>query len=391
MVDYNPLSPEVMADPYPYYKRLRDESPVHYIEAFDCWFLSRFEDIWQTLQKVKALSTTRGVTLDSLGVPGRPELGEAAMLAMLDPPEHTRLRSAVRHLFTPAFVGQLEASTRELADDCVVRIANAGGGDILGDLALRISVRVACKIIGIPLGDADALASQVVTFFQREPGVQGLTPEGLNAIGELSAYLVDLAASRAREGAPRDDALSVFARPEFGFEDAQVASHALMLLIGGTETLPKVFAAGVHRLWQHPEQRAELVARPDLIPTAFQEILRYDMPTQMLGRYLVEEVEVGGKTLKPGAGLLFLWPSANRDEREFPDPDRFDIHRDASRILSFGHGQHMCLGAHVARMEGRVMLETLLTHVPEYEVLEDQARFMPSEFLRGFESLPVRC
>jgi cytochrome P450 len=146
----------------------------------------------------------------------------------------------------------------------------------------------------------------------------------------------------------------------------------------------------VNRLAENPDQRAQVVADPDLAPHAINEALRYDMPTQMLGRRVRKEIEIQGKTLQPGQGLLFMWASANRDEREFPDPDRFDIHRRARRILTFGSGEHMCLGAHMARMEGKVMLEELLRVIPEYEVDVEHATMIRSEVFRGFLSLPIR-
>ena len=162
------------------------------------------------------------------------------------------------------------------------------------------------------------------------------------------------------------------------------------MLVGGTETLPKAFSACVYRLFQNPDQRAEIVKDPSLVAGAFREALRYDMPTQALGRSVKVPKEVHGQKLGLGQGLLFLWASANRDEREFANPDRFDIHRRAPRILTFGSGAHMCLGAHFAQMEGRVMLEELLAVAPEYEVLEDQAVRIRSEVFRGFSSLPIR-
>jgi cytochrome P450 len=171
--------------------------------------------------------------------------------------------------------------------------------------------------------------------------------------------------------------------------DMEVASHLNMLVIGGTETLPKVFSKAVYRLFQHPDQRDRCIADPSLLPDAFQETLRYDMPTQMLGRSVLRDFELHGETVREGQGLMFLWASANRDEREFSDPDRFDIERRAPRILSFGHGTHTCLGAHVARMEGRVLLEELLARIPDYTVDEERIEHLSSEFFRGFLSLPI--
>ena len=171
--------------------------------------------------------------------------------------------------------------------------------------------------------------------------------------------------------------------------DLSILTNVSLMLIGGTETLPKAFSACVRRLWEHPDQRAEVAADPSLAPHAITEALRYDMPTQMLGRRVREPIEIHGKTLSPGQGLLFMWASANRDEREFPDPDRFDVHRRAPRILTFGSGEHMCLGANMARMEGKVMLQEFLARVPEYEVDLAKATRIRSEVFHGFLSLPV--
>ena len=195
------------------------------------------------------------------------------------------------------------------------------------------------------------------------------------------------------KGAPPGSVLAKLQSAPLGDEpvdDMGVAVHLNMLVIGGTETFPKVFSAALHRLWQNPEQRAACVCDPERIPEAFHETLRYDMPTQMLGRTVARDIEIHGQTLRAGSGLMFLWGSANRDEREFPDPDTFDISRRAPRILSFGHGQHMCLGAHVARLEGRILLEELLRAFPEYEVEETKAVRLRSEFFRGFARLPIR-
>lgn len=161
-------------------------------------------------------------------------------------------------------------------------------------------------------------------------------------------------------------------------------------MVGGTETLPKVFAGGVYQLWRHADQRAQLVADPSLVPDAFWEILRFEMPTLMLGACAEQDTEIGGGTsIREGQKIMHLWVSANRDEREFEDPDHFNIHRRAPRILTFNNARHRCLGAHVAQMEGRVLLEELLARAPEYEVDEENGVRIRSEFFRGFDRLPI--
>ena len=173
------------------------------------------------------------------------------------------------------------------------------------------------------------------------------------------------------------------------FADEEAASHLSMFIIGGSETFPKTFASAVHRLWQHPEQRAELVKDPGLIPDAYMEALRYDMPTQFLMRTMKNDLTLHGVTMRKGRPVMFLYPSANRDAREFQDPDRFDIKRRPPRILSFGHGIHACIGRHFAQMEGKLCFEKLLSHAPRYEVQEHKLKRIRTEFVQGWESMPV--
>jgi cytochrome P450 len=162
-----------------------------------------------------------------------------------------------------------------------------------------------------------------------------------------------------------------------------------MFLIGGAETFPKTFASAVHRFWQHPDQRAALAADPSLIPDAYREVLRYDMPTQYLMRKLVQPVALHDKRMQPGSNVAFLYPSANRDRREFTNPDVFDVRRKSPRILSFGHGVHLCIGQHFARMEAKLCIEKLLSFAPSYEVRTERLKRLRTEFVQGWATMPV--
>lgn len=388
MVAYDPFAPEVLEDPHPIYKRLRREDPVHYIERFDAFALARFADIWNASSN-PALSTAKGTTPSQLLTRVQPV---TPMLNLMDPPEHTALRSAVKPYFAPRRVRELEPTIRSLIGEYLDKVRETGRCDAMNDLAQQVSVRVACTAIGIPLSDSDHLNALVWRFFAREPGVEGMTEDGLRAAEELSAYFLDLVARRRRAGSECDDVVDLFCRFELGgrrFTPEEVASHLSMLIIGGSETFPKTYANALYRLWEHPEQRAECVRDPALIPHAYEEALRYDMPTQFLGRTAVAELEIGGRRIRPGQVVLFLYPSANRDELEFEDPDRFDIHRRPARILSFGAGTHACLGLHIARMEGRVSLEETLQRMPEYEVLPEESERLRTEFVQGFARLAL--
>jgi cytochrome P450 len=205
-------------------------------------------------------------------------------------------------------------------------------------------------------------------------------------------YLERLLTQRQQSGVHQDDAVAVLLGEADSWGDRTLrlaAEHLTLFLVGATETFPKTFATGLLRLWQHPDQRRELVENPGLIPKAFNEIFRYDMPTQWLGRTVIRDHEIRGKKMRKGQPVIFLYPSGNRDEREYERPDVFDIHRNAPRHLTFGQGVHRCLGAFMAGMEGKVLLEEVLARFPDYEVLLDEAVKPPTEFVQGYSHFPI--
>jgi cytochrome P450 len=385
---YDPFSEALWEDPFPVYRRLRDESPAHYLEEFDCWFVSRFEDVWRLEQDQRNLSSKAGTTSTHLLTKQTPT---SPNLSCLDPPAHNPVRAYFNPFFKPGAVASLEPRVRELARRAVADARERGHVDAV-DLGGWLSVRVVCALLGLPESDADQILAWVNGYFAREAGRRGSTERGVEAAKELAMYLFRLSKELRSRGAPEGSVLAKLQREPLSGEpvdDMGVAVHLNMLVIGGTETFPKVFSALLHRLWRHPEQRALCVADPSRIPDAVHETLRIDMPTQMLGRTIARDFTLHGQSLRAGSGLMFLWGSANRDEREFQDPDRFDVDRRAPRILSFGHGQHMCLGAHVARLEGRVLCEEVLRAFPDYEVDEAGIERLRSEFFRGFAKLPL--
>ncbi|HVN40801.1 MAG TPA: cytochrome P450 [Myxococcota bacterium] len=389
-IDYDPFAEAVRNDPHPWYRRLRDEAPAYYMERYDGWALSRFQDIWDASADVENYSTLRGTTPAQLLVRDQPV---APMINLMDPPEHTKLRAALRGAFLPNPVRTIEPAARKLAVELLDAARDRGEFDAVAGFGARISVTVTCLAIGLPVEDGPMLTGLVQRFFHHDPDSGGIAPEGLTALQELGAYCEAMV--RARRRAPRDtnSALDVVVRYEQGgrrFDDAEAASHVSMLVIGGSETLPKVLANGLVRLAEYPEQRARLAHDPSLVPDAFDEICRYDMPTQLLGRTLRRDVRLHGQTLRAGQPVMFLYASANHDPREFTDPDRFDIGRKPPRILTFGAGAHQCLGRHVARMEGRICLEEILARFPHYEVDLERAVRLHTEFVQGFASLPVR-
>ncbi len=394
MIDYDPFSDRIFDDPLPVYKQLRDEAPLHYLEEFDCWFLSRFEDIWRALETQAGFFTSAGGTtsIDLMLGQRSSAIRDGRSLSTMDEPHHTQFRTSfVRHFF-PSEARRMEGLAGELVRGFLDEIYERGECDAIHDIAMRLSVRIACTIIGIPLEDADLLSGQVNLFFQREEGTRGQTEVGQNATDQLADYLgkwLDEQQRTSGTSALMQSLLDAEVDGRKISRDDQLATLNL-LVVGGTETLPKVFAGAVYRLWQNPGQSARVAANPELAKDAFWEALRYDMPTNMLGRTVSKPFSLHGKTLDIGQKVMFLWHCANHDEREFPDPDRYDIRRKAERILSFGHATHRCLGANVAQMEGRVLVRELLARIPDYEVIEDRQVRLRSEFFQGWGALPIR-
>lgn len=389
MVSYDPFSEEVIANPHPVYARLREESPCHHVERWDCWALSRFEDIWQASMDAESYSAEQGTTAAQLLTKIQPV---TPMINLMDPPRHTALRSAIARFFTPGAVRRLEPRIQAIVDEAWAAVADRDEVDLFKDFAANVSVKVACIANGFPMEDSDFLNGLVWRFFAREEGVEGMTEDGVAAMNEMFGYFVELIRKRRAEGVSDGSVVDVVLGAEIDgqeFDEMSAASHLSMFIIGGAETFPKVFASAAHRLWEHPEQRAECAADPSLVPHAFREVLRYDMPTQFLMRTLKQDVTLHGETMRKGCPVMFLYPSANRDPREFDEPDTLDIHRQPRRILSFGHGIHACIGQHFAKTEGRLCLEKLLSQAPEYRVKADELRRLKTEFVQGWESMPV--
>ncbi len=389
MVEYNPFSDEIIkGDPLPVYKRLRDEAPAYYLEQYDTWALSRFEDIWKASGDMKSLSAAKGTTSAHLLTKVQPV---TPMINMMDAPDHTRLRSAFRKPFAAPEVAKLEPLIRGIVRRCLDEAYERGRMDVLADLSSQVAVTVACTISGLPPEDGPLLNDLVWRFFKREEGHAGMTEDGLAAMGEMFAYFHEKITER-RAGERKDDVLQIlldFEQDGKKLDDEALASHVSMLIIGGSETFPKTFASILRRLWEHPDQRRMCIDDPSLIPDAYNEGLRFDMPTQFLMRTVKRPVEFAGAKMTEGQAVMFLYHSGNHDEREFDDPDEFRILRRPPRILSFGYGPHSCLGVNVARLEGRICLEELLARIPDYEVDLDGSERLLTEFVQGYWKLPI--
>ena len=387
MVEFDPFAESYFDDPFPVYQQLRDEARAYYHEELDCYFLSRFEDIWEAVSSGH-FSHRKGTNTQDLLANKPPNLA----LSSMTPPHHTALRRVLWPFFSPSRTRALDPLVREQAARFIEEGIARGSIDANGGLARRISVRVAFEIIGLPEADADRAAELVGLAFDRSPDVTGPNERALAAQAELHAYLKGQIEERQARPGPGDllDQLIAYDYEGEKLPFAQLLSNVYLLVVGGTETLPKVFAGGVYQRWKHPDQRRELAEDLRFAEDACWEMLRDERPTLMLGACAEQDTEIGGGTRIPaGQKIMHLWVSANRDDREFEEPDRFDIHRRAPRILTFNHARHRCLGAHVAQMEGRVLLEELLARRPDYEIDEPGVVRIRSEFFRGFDRLPI--
>jgi cytochrome P450 len=390
MVEYDPHMEEVLDDPYPIYRRLRDEAPVYWVESYGAWALSRFAEQWEVTQDDRHLTAREGTTPHYFGAKAIPALPN---LNHMDPPAQQLLRSELLPFFLPRRVRRIEAELRPVVRACIDAFLERGEADAVREIGQIVASRLASMAIGFPPGDSVYIVDLVKRFLSREPGRDGITQTGVAAFEEMQRYLASVARARREYRGEAENPLDVLLRTEVEgakLDDEVIGQHLILLLVGATETFPKAFAGAVHRLWQHPDQRRELAARPEWIPMALRECLRYDMPTQFAMRKVVGEFEIAGQRLRPGELVMFLWPSGNRDEREFPDADRFDIHRNPRRFLFFGNGTHRCLGAHFAQMEGRILLEELLARAADYELDLSGAERERGELFRGFSKLPIR-
>ncbi len=390
-IDYDPFSDAVMRDPWPFYARLRREAPVFHLEKYDTWFLSRFEDVRASTTN-DVFTAERGVTPEMvlLKQPPPPD----PVFSMLDMPRQRDYRRMLMPRYTRNAVGRLEGRIRALARDLLRPLAERGSLDVYRDYADPLATLVIADLIGLPRDEALALRAQVARYFERKPGQVGSTPENEAARASLMGRLAEIITARSQEGdSAGDDHISVMLRTRAEGQPLSLGAMVAAvytLLVTGAEVVPLSVANTALYLWRAPDQRRELVARPERIVHAYAESLRYDQPTNLLGRFVKDPVEIRGQRLEPGQGVMFLWASANRDEDEFERADQFDISRRPRRTLSFGHGAHKCIGEHLGMLEGRVLLEELLALAPDYEVDESGVERTYGEFLHGHHAMPIR-
>jgi cytochrome P450 len=390
-ISYDPYDREVAADPHPVWRRMRDEVPLYRNERFDFWALSRFQDVLDASVDVATYSSARGTVLEPMGqeLPVRP-------MIFMDPPEHTRLRALVSRAFIPRRIAGLEASIREIVRAYLDPQVGGSGFDFVADFGAKVPMMVISSMLGVPEEDREQIRRWTDEFLHREPGETDPSARVGPILGRIAGYFMGYV--QARRAQPRDDMMTdlLEADVEDGsgtkrrLSDVELLAFISLLSGAGNETVARLLGFAAATLASFPQEREKLVERPGLIPNAIEELLRYEAPSPVQGRTLMRDVEWHGVHVPAGSVMLLLTGSAGRDERQYADPDRFDVERDVGRHLSFGYGTHFCLGAALARLEARVALEEVLARFPRWEVEWGGAARVTTSTVRGFAKLPIR-
>ncbi len=384
-VRYDPFAELGIEDPYPLYARLRDEAPAYHNSDRDFWALSRFEDVQAAARDWETFSSEPCVDPDYVGV--RLRLNS---FLDLDPPMHDLLRRIVKAHFTPNAIKQMEVTTGAVADELVGAFLAAGEADLARDFAWGLPLKVTMALLGLPREDFPFLRDTFERLWEDNRLWIEPAPDAPSRIAAARVHEYFAAAILERERQPADDVLTTIAEAhtrELGLD--VLAELAIVLYIAGYETTANLLSNSLLHLAEHPDQRAWLVANPDRLPEAVEELLRFDAPVQVLARNTTKPVELHGESLPAGARVLLLWGAANRDPRRYDDPGRLDLGRPVLRHLSFGNGIHHCLGAPLARQEARVAFAKLLAHIPEYVIGEPVVRNTNMVSTRGIVSLPA--
>lgn len=388
---WDPFDTEIDANPHGVWARLRNEAPLYRNDRYDFWALSRFADVESASTSPKVFSSAHGTVLEIMS--DRP-VGGGQMIFM-DPPDHTRLRSLVSRAFTPRRMSALEGRIRELCVELLDPLVGAGSFDYVQDFGAVLPSMVISSLLGVPEADRPHVHHLIDTMFHIEPGVGMINDISFTARIALFEYITDQLTDRLAD--PRDDMLSDLVTAEISEPDGSVrrlslresSEFAVLLVSAGTETVARLLGWSAVLLDEHPDQRAELAADPSLLPNSVEELLRFEAPSPVQGRWTTGPVELHGQVVPADSKVLLLTGSAGRDDRKYPDADRFDIHRTFDHHVSFGYGVHFCLGAALARMEGRIGLEESLARFPEWTVDRAGARRLHTSTVRGWSSVPV--
>ena len=392
-VEFNPLLPEFIANPYPFYHRLRSEDPVHRSTLLpDTWIVTRYADVAMILRDARF---GRHDAEDFF----RERFGEGPLINVFtkwmlfrDPPDHTRLRNLVNKAFTPRAIEGLRPRIHDLVNYLLDAVQQRGSMDIMADLAYPLPVLVICDLLGVPAKDRDLFKEWSGDVARTLDPIQ--TPEmvakGHAVVESMVTYFRGLIATLRKN--PQGDILSaMIAAEEQGdrLSEDELLANCILLFSAGHETTVNLIGNGLLALMSHPEQKQLLQENPALIQSAVEEFLRYDGSVQLTGRSVKEDLEIGGKLIRQGERVMTVLAAANRDPAQFPDPDRLDIKRTDNYHVALGQGIHFCLGASLARAEGQIAIGTLLQRMPRMTLLDETPQWRPAFTLRGLQTLSV--
>lgn len=417
-IDYEPASPAVTQDPYPYYEAMRRESPVYRIPSSGFYAVSRYDDVMRVLKDPEVFSSNgmrlmmmsamtgnvQNMALDVEDIRAeREKVAEqldfdpgmflsAQTVISSDPPQHGRLRSIVNRGFTPRRIAALEPRVREIARELLTTAVedDSGSFDLVRDYSIPLPVRVIAELIGVEPEKRADFKRWSDTIVSGASGSAASPQEMIATFAEFTAYFNEISERRRKE--PANDLISTLVQAEEGdsLSPVEVIMFAVLLLVAGNETTTNLIGNGIQALLAHPDQLEKIQADTGLIPGFVEEALRYDSPVQALFRQTKDDVEVAGTKIPTGSIVLPLFASANRDDAQFPDAARFDVTRNPQGHVAFGFGIHFCLGASLARLEAKVAFEELLGRTARLERLEAETEYIDSFLLRGPRSLPLR-
>lgn len=390
------MRPELRADPYPFYRRLREAQPVYKL-PFGFWVVSSHEHVSQILRDGRFSSDERNATLQAISAYTDESPFNRVfetMLVFRDEPDHKRLRDLVQKAFTRKVVENLRPRIESIVGELTTRLVRDGGGDLMSSFAYPLPVIVICELLGVPVEDRDRFQHWAHDFATRFEVQLLRTPEmearGDAATANLLEYFDGLLEIKRID--PQEDVMSSLVTVEEQGDRLthdEVLATCLLLLLAGHETTANLLGNGVLALLLNREQWQRLVDAPELVRSAVEELLRYDSPVQVIERIAMQEMSVGGQTIAPGEQLGIMLGAANRDPSRFPDPDRLDIGRDDDPLIAFGAGVHFCLGAPLARLEARTAIDSLVRTIPDLQLVTDEPKWRPSFVLRGLAELPV--
>ena len=388
-VSWDPYNPVFFRDPYPVFRRLREEAPLYHNEEHGFHALSRYADVELALKDTEALSSARGTVLEIIKANAKmPE----SVFIFQDPPVHTAFRALLQRVITPKRMNALEAQVRQYCAQCLDPFVGTDGFDFIADLGAKMPMRVISMLLGIPEEDQDAVRKSGDDRLRTEAGKPMTFSVEENVTGSAFNDYIEW-----RTKHPSDDMMTELLHAEFTDPTGKVRKLARDELLSildvvagaGNETTNRLIGWAGKELAEHPDQRRDLVKNPALVPQAIEELLRFQTPGPAIARYVTRDVEFHGQTVPKGSAMMLLIGAANRDESRFVEGESFNIHRESRPHLGFGHGIHACIGAMLARVEGRVALQEVLKRFPEWHVDYDHAELASTSTVRGWETLPV--